>query len=219
MRRRIPTGSANLRRVSTEILAGRPYTLHFPPDQAAAFGALADAEVLLTIKEAEILLTWKLTPGMFRAAPQLRWVHLGNAGVDNSLFPELVDSDVVLTNASGIHGAFMAEWALAALLYLTQAFRESDAWRHDRQWRLHKDATTPKRVSDRRLARADRRIRRGGAGDCAEIYGGGSALRGRGHLRAGSGDSAASADGAAARSSAVTTWSCSRCRTRKPRTT
>src|SRR5262249_17511844 len=39
------------------------------------------------------------TPELLRAAPRLRWVQVASAGVEGYLFPELVQSDVVLTNA------------------------------------------------------------------------------------------------------------------------
>jgi phosphoglycerate dehydrogenase-like enzyme len=131
-----PERQRDLRDGVARVLNGRDFALHFPADEAAACKVLGDAEILLG---------WSLTEPLFRAAPRLKWVHLGNAGVERSLFPAVIESKVVMTNASGIHGPFMSEWALAALLYLAQAFSEADAWRHDRQWRSHKDAITPKR--------------------------------------------------------------------------
>ena len=38
----------------------------------------------------------------WHAADALRWVHIASAGVDPVLFPELRDSDVVLTNSRGV---------------------------------------------------------------------------------------------------------------------
>ena len=50
-----------------------------------------------------------------------------------------IERDVIVTNARGVHGQYMAEWTLGALYYLTHRFTEAEAWRHDRQWKEHKD--------------------------------------------------------------------------------
>lgn len=49
-------------------------------------------------------------------AGQLRWVHAGGAGVDALLFPDLVASDVVLTNSRGVFDRAIAEYVLGLLL-------------------------------------------------------------------------------------------------------
>jgi phosphoglycerate dehydrogenase-like enzyme len=52
----------------------------------------------------------------------LRWVHTGSAGVRAALFPELVASDVVLTNSAGIHAPPMAETVLGIMLHFARGF-------------------------------------------------------------------------------------------------
>ena len=68
------------------------------------------------LPDAEILLSWDLRPAGLREnwhrAERLRWIHWGGAGVDAVLFPELVTSDVVLTNSQGIFDRAMAEYVL-----------------------------------------------------------------------------------------------------------
>jgi len=56
------------------------------------------------------------TPELLRAAPRLRWVQVGAAGVENYLFPELVASDVTLTNAKVIYGSHLADHLMAFIL-------------------------------------------------------------------------------------------------------
>ena len=54
-----------------------------------------------------------------RASEKLRWVHSTGAGVETILaIPELVASDVVVTNTRGAHAPFVAEHAFALLLAL-----------------------------------------------------------------------------------------------------
>lgn len=77
--------------------------------------------------EATVLFNWssarELNRAVFLMAPKLEWVHSRNAGLDNFLFPELVDSDVVLTNGSGVFSASLGEFALAMMLYFAKDLR------------------------------------------------------------------------------------------------
>jgi hypothetical protein len=59
-----------------------------------------------------IVVGWAVRRDNFASAKRLRWVHLTAAGVGHMLFPEMVASDVVLTNARGLHAISMSEHAL-----------------------------------------------------------------------------------------------------------
>src|SRR6185437_1317049 len=50
----------------------------------------------------------------------LRWIHSRFAGMDHMLFPELINSNVVVTNARGVYSAPLGEFALAAILYFAK---------------------------------------------------------------------------------------------------
>jgi len=52
-------------------------------------------------------------------AARLRWFHSPAAGVEGYLFPEMVQSPVVLTNSKGVYSIFIAELAMGHLLALT----------------------------------------------------------------------------------------------------
>jgi phosphoglycerate dehydrogenase-like enzyme len=54
------------------------------------------------------------------AGPNLRWVHSSGAGIETLTYPELVESDVVLTNTRGGHAPCIADHAFALLLALTR---------------------------------------------------------------------------------------------------
>jgi len=56
------------------------------------------------------------TPDLLCAAPRLRWIQVGSAGVEDYLFPELVQSSVVLTNAKVIYGSHLADHLMAFIL-------------------------------------------------------------------------------------------------------
>ena len=50
----------------------------------------------------------------------LRWIHSRSAGLEQSPFPELIASDVMLTNGRGVFGSSLGEFALTAILYFAK---------------------------------------------------------------------------------------------------
>jgi phosphoglycerate dehydrogenase-like enzyme len=78
-------------------------------------------------KDATVILQWSGTQELLRSSLRVcgnvRWVHSRAAGVDNLLFPELVESGILLTNGRGIFSASLGEFVLAAILYFAKDFR------------------------------------------------------------------------------------------------
>lgn len=72
---------------------------------------------------------------VWRRCDRLRWIHVAAAGVDKLLFPELVESDVVVTNARGIFDRPIAEFVLGALLAHVKLLREGYDLQRDHVWR------------------------------------------------------------------------------------
>ena len=77
--------------------------------------------------QAEIILNWsgplELLRDVFLMSPRLRWIHSRSAGLEQTIFPELVASDVILTNGSGVFSPSLGEFALAAMLYFAKDLR------------------------------------------------------------------------------------------------
>lgn len=73
--------------------------------------------------DADVILFSGLTgPGVdfatiWQHAPKLKWVHSLSAGVEKILFPELISSRVVLTNAKGVFKRSLAEFAIFGILF------------------------------------------------------------------------------------------------------
>jgi len=60
-----------------------------------------------------------------RCTDRLRWVHATGAGIETIIaIPELVASDVVVTNTRGAHAPFVAEHTFALMLALTRRLSE-----------------------------------------------------------------------------------------------
>ncbi|MDB4906493.1 MAG: D-isomer specific 2-hydroxyacid dehydrogenase NAD-binding protein [Gemmatimonadetes bacterium] len=78
---------------------------------------LPTESALRAIAGAEAYFGFGISRPLFLAAPRLRWVHSAAAGVGNALSPELIASDVILTNSAGIHAVPIAEYAVGAVLH------------------------------------------------------------------------------------------------------
>jgi phosphoglycerate dehydrogenase-like enzyme len=69
------------------------------------------------MRAAEVYFGFGLTRELFLAAPRLRWVQSAAAGVASLLYPEMLTSDVQITNSAGVMGDPIAEQVLAGILY------------------------------------------------------------------------------------------------------
>lgn len=85
-----------------------------------ALAAVSGAEVWIGYGFPRALLDRLQEDGAFPGA--LRWVHSAAAGVRSMLHPELVSSDVLITNSAGIHAEPMAESVIAAVLHFARGF-------------------------------------------------------------------------------------------------
>ena len=76
---------------------------------------------------AEIILNWSgslsLIREVFLMSPVIRWIHSRSAGLERTLFPELIASDVIMTNGSGVFSPSLGEFVLGAILYFAKDFR------------------------------------------------------------------------------------------------
>ncbi|PYV82924.1 MAG: D-2-hydroxyacid dehydrogenase [Acidobacteria bacterium] len=86
------------------------------------------------LADAEILFSQSLWPEQFAAARKLRWIHSSAAAVHQFIFPELVKSDVILTNAREVHGPGVAEHVMALILAVAKRIPESVRFQQKRVW-------------------------------------------------------------------------------------
>jgi phosphoglycerate dehydrogenase-like enzyme len=70
-----------------------------------------------------------------QAARQLRWIQYTGAGVENILYPELVDSPIVLTNMQRIYSPTISEMAIGLLLTLTQKLNHYALQTREHVWK------------------------------------------------------------------------------------
>jgi D-2-hydroxyacid dehydrogenase (NADP+) len=72
------------------------------------------------IVDADIVVAWSLRPEQISNAKKLKWIHSPAAAVNQLLFRELVNSEIVLTNAREVHGPVVAEHVIALIFALAK---------------------------------------------------------------------------------------------------
>jgi phosphoglycerate dehydrogenase-like enzyme len=99
------------------------------PDAGALARHLPGADALLgwDFRGRELADCW-------HCVDNLKWIHWCGAGVDAALFPELIASDVVLTNARGIFDRAIAEYVLGYMLSEAKLFRKVLAAQDQQHW-------------------------------------------------------------------------------------
>ena len=86
------------------------------------------------IPDAEVLVGWQLRPEQFKATRKLRWIHATTAAVHQLMFPELVASEIRVTNSTAIHGPVVAEHAIALVLALAKGLHAAVRYQSQRSW-------------------------------------------------------------------------------------
>ncbi len=97
------------------------------------------------LHDAEVVITWSLRPEQFALAKQLRWIHSPAAAVHQLMFPELVSSSVMVTNARDVHAPVVAEHVMALLLALAKQIPQAVRLQEKRSW--GKDALRPRELA------------------------------------------------------------------------
>jgi phosphoglycerate dehydrogenase-like enzyme len=105
------------------------------PDTEVLYSAQKrdDAQAL---NGADVLIGWSLSPEQLRATTSLRWVYSITAAVDQFLYPELLSSEIALTNAGSVHGPVVAEHAIAMLLALAKRLPSAGRYQGRRKWAM-----------------------------------------------------------------------------------
>jgi phosphoglycerate dehydrogenase-like enzyme len=94
---------------------------------------------------ADVVLAWTPRSSLLRPvwprADAVKWIQTASAGVDALLFPELVESHVVVTNARGIFDRAIAEFVLGTMLAFAKGLPGMLHRQARREWD-HRDTET-----------------------------------------------------------------------------
>lgn len=89
------------------------------------------------VTDAEIVCCGNLSPAHIDKAEALRWISFWSAGLDGKVTPQLAERNLLLTTASGVHGANIAEHVMGWMLVFTRAMHYhlrgqlAGEWRRD----------------------------------------------------------------------------------------
>jgi phosphoglycerate dehydrogenase-like enzyme len=105
------------------------------PADSGGDGGEVSPEVLEAVRGAEVYLGYGVPRDLFLAAREtLRWAHSGAAGVAGSLYPEMLASEVVLTNSAGVHAEPIADTVLAMMLHFARGIDWAVRAQAERRW-------------------------------------------------------------------------------------
>ncbi len=107
-------------------------------EQAELRFATSPDELRTALAGADTMLGWNFRADSLRAAwdsaRDLRWIHWAGAGVDAAMFPELVASEVQLTNARGIFDIPIAEWVLGMIICFAKQIPQTLEYQAKAEW-------------------------------------------------------------------------------------
>ncbi len=87
------------------------------------------------ICDLDVLLTYSIEEEIFlNKSDKLKWIHFGSAGIEHSLFPSILKSKTIITNASGVHSGPVSEFVMGMLIYLSKQFRGCEKFKINRSW-------------------------------------------------------------------------------------
>ncbi len=115
-------GSSRVEKIIAQI--GDKAEIIFDPEKSKIDDVIGDVEIIFGDFERRHILN----------ARKLRWVHLGYAGVDMILYPEIVNSDVIITSSKGIHQFHMTEFLFGMILTLTRKFDKIYENQKQKRW-------------------------------------------------------------------------------------
>jgi phosphoglycerate dehydrogenase-like enzyme len=95
---------------------------------------LVEEDVLKVITDVDILVAGTFDAEILCKADNLKWVHALAAGVDRLLFPEFIDSDIILTNSSGVHPIPISEHVLGMMLMFTRGLHAAMKSQFQKKW-------------------------------------------------------------------------------------
>lgn len=95
--------------------------------------AKSNAEIMEHIGKADGMMG-PVNKEQLEAAENLRWAHSRTAGISYYLFPEFVESDVVLTNGQAVSGEAIADHVMGMLLMFTKDLAAQYEQQQHREW-------------------------------------------------------------------------------------
>lgn len=105
------------------------------PGQPLPQSPPAGADLNEMLGRAEVILAPRRLPAdILQRAPGLKWIQATSAGIDFLEDTGVLESDVILTTASGIHAMPMVEYVVTVMLYFTKDLKRLLANKESKKW-------------------------------------------------------------------------------------
>jgi phosphoglycerate dehydrogenase-like enzyme len=122
---------AKIRAVSPDIKV-TDASVYLSEDQRNDFTHKAKYDAIL--KDAEVMFGFRLPKDVLKRAPEVKWIQMMTAGVERYLDADMVKSDVVITNASGLAAIPIAEWLMNVMLMFARQMPRYFKNKEDVRW-------------------------------------------------------------------------------------
>ena len=92
------------------------------------------ADIDREIADTDVVYSQSLSREQFLAARRLRWIHSQAAAVHQFMYPDLINSDVILTNGRDVHAPVVAEQVMAMIFALARRIPQSVRYQLKHVW-------------------------------------------------------------------------------------
>ncbi len=123
-----------------KVLITAPYVHHYLGEWQQEFPQVefltgkTPEEIVAVAGEAEVAFG-PVTEAILQAAPKLRWIQSGSAGVEwMQGVPSLKETDILVTNTRGAHATTIAEHTFGMLIFLARNFAELYEAQKEKNW-------------------------------------------------------------------------------------
>ena len=101
------------------------------PSQFDFIQLCSENDITNHIEKLNILHCYEIKPDFFSyASPELKWIQIGAAGIEKSLFKSVLKSKVIITNASGIHAGPVSEYVISSMLFFCKRLKDFEIFKN-----------------------------------------------------------------------------------------
>jgi phosphoglycerate dehydrogenase-like enzyme len=86
------------------------------------------------LPDTDVLYSVRFSPEDLKLATRLQWLQLSSAGATHVLFPEMIESNVQVTNSRGLHGVPIAEHVLGVMIILARQLHQAYRIQLEGRW-------------------------------------------------------------------------------------
>ena len=89
------------------------------------------------LNEADVMFAARLPADVLKRAPRLKWVQTMGAGVERLLDQDMVNSQVIMTNVSGIHAVPISEYIVCVMLMFVKQMPLCYRLKQEKSWQRY----------------------------------------------------------------------------------